>query len=275
MAAAGQDLAGAGASDRLVESHPASDERMLALLEREQATRRRRRRGWLMRRLLLGADVLGYVVAVVAVELLYGSKGAPDAVPLVEELGLFAAGLPAFLVSAKLFGLYDRDEERADYSTSDDLLRVFLLMTVGVFLMTRLPALARGADPDLTKFTAFWALGIVVVTGARAIARAIGRRGSSYLQNTVIVGAGDVGQLMARKVLHHPEYGLNLVGFVDAHPRERRAYLDHLPVRGELGGAAPAGSGTRRRSGDLRLHGRFAHRAPASHTPAPGGGRAS
>ena len=39
---------------------------------------------------------------------------------------------------------------------------------------------------------------------------------------------------MARKVLHHPEYGLNLVGFVDTHPRERRSYLDHLPVRGEL-----------------------------------------
>ena len=81
-----------------------------------------------MRRLLLVADVVGYVIAVAAVELLYGSKGAPDAVPLAGELALFAVGLPAFLVGAKLFGLYDRDEERADHSTSDDLLRVFLLV---------------------------------------------------------------------------------------------------------------------------------------------------
>ena len=234
MGAAGQEVLRTRGSDGSAQSQPAGNERMLALLERRQASRRRRPRGWLMRRLLLAADVLGYVVAVTAVELLYGSKGAPDAVPLAGELALFAVGLPAFLVGAKLFGLYDRDEERANHSTSDDLLRVFLLITVGVFLMTRLPAVAGSADPDLTKFTAFWGLGIVAVTGARAAARAIGRHGRAYLQNTVIVGAGDVGQLMARKVIHHPEYGLNLVGFVDTHPRERRSYLDHLPVRGDL-----------------------------------------
>jgi exopolysaccharide biosynthesis polyprenyl glycosylphosphotransferase len=210
------------------------NERMLALLDRRRATWRRRERGWLMRRLLLLADVVGYAVAVIAVELIYGSRGAPDAVPLGEELALFAAGLPAFLIGAKLFGLYDRDEERADHSTSDDLLRVFLLVTVGVFLMTRLPALAGGADPDLTKFTAFWALGIVSVTLARVVARTVGRHDPSYRQNTLIVGAGQVGQLMARKVLHHPEYGLNLVGFVDAHPLERPSHLSHLPVKTEL-----------------------------------------
>jgi saccharopine dehydrogenase-like NADP-dependent oxidoreductase len=31
----------------------------------------------------------------------------------------------------------------------------------------------------------------------------------------VVVGAGDIGQLVARKLLQHPEYGINLVGFVD------------------------------------------------------------
>jgi exopolysaccharide biosynthesis polyprenyl glycosylphosphotransferase len=234
MATAGKQRPPALRADPLVEDISLPNERMLALLERRRKTWRRRQRGWLMRRLLLAADVIGYVVAVVAVELLYGSRGTPDAVPLLEELGLFAAGLPAFLVGAKLFGLYDRDEERADHSTSDDLLRVFLLITVGVFLMTRLPALAGGADPDLTKFTAFWALGIVAVTAARVVARTVGRHGASYCQNTVIVGAGEVGQLMARKVLHHPEYGLNLVGFVDTHPLERPAHLDHLPVQGDL-----------------------------------------
>ena len=221
-------------SDPTPDDKAPPNERMLALLERRGATWRRRQRGWLMRRLLLAADVLGYIVAVVAVELIYGSRGAPDAVPLLQELGLFAAGLPAFLVGAKLFGLYDRDEERADHSTSDDLLRVFLLITVGVFVMTRLPALGGGADPDLTKFTAFWALGIVAVTTARVVARTVGRHDPSYRQNTLIVGAGEVGQLMARKVLHHPEYGLNLVGFVDAYPLKRPSHLEHLPVQGEL-----------------------------------------
>ena len=53
--------------------------------------------------------------------------------------------------------------------------------------------------------------------GALGLAAAL-----AYLQNAVIVGAGDVGQLIGRKLLQHPEYGINLIGFVDAEPKERR-----------------------------------------------------
>jgi exopolysaccharide biosynthesis polyprenyl glycosylphosphotransferase len=55
----------------------------------------------------------------------------------------------------------------------------------------------------------------------------------SYLQNTVIVGTGRVGQLLARKLLQHPEYGINLVGFVDADPKPLSPELSHLPVLGD------------------------------------------
>jgi exopolysaccharide biosynthesis polyprenyl glycosylphosphotransferase len=47
-----------------------------------------------------------------------------------------------------------------------------------------------------------------------------------------MVGAGDVGQVVARKFLHHPEYGINLVGFVDDSPKERPSSLAHVPVLG-------------------------------------------
>ena len=56
----------------------------------------------------------------------------------------------------------------------------------------------------------------------------------AYVQNTVIVGAGDVGQLFAKKLLIHPEYGMNLVGFVDAEPKERREGLEHLALLGDI-----------------------------------------
>ena len=49
----------------------------------------------------------------------------------------------------------------------------------------------------------------------------------------MIVGAGHVGQSVAHKLLQHPEYGVNLVGFVDEHPRERRNDLDELTVLGK------------------------------------------
>jgi exopolysaccharide biosynthesis polyprenyl glycosylphosphotransferase len=48
----------------------------------------------------------------------------------------------------------------------------------------------------------------------------------------LILGAGDVGQTIARKLLQHPEYGINLVGFVDTRPKERRDDLEHLTVVG-------------------------------------------
>jgi exopolysaccharide biosynthesis polyprenyl glycosylphosphotransferase len=35
------------------------------------------------------------------------------------------------------------------------------------------------------------------------------------VQNTIIVGAGEVGMLLDRKIRQHPEYGLRVVGFVD------------------------------------------------------------
>ena len=59
---------------------------------------------------------------------------------------------------------------------------------------------------------------------SRAVARAICRHTDAYRQNTLIIGAGFVGQRVALKLLHHPEYGVNVVGFVDEPAtRARRA----------------------------------------------------
>ncbi len=197
-------------------------------------TRILRRRGWLTRRMLVLADLVGLTIAFLVVELLFGSRGAPDAVHLSDEIFLFTLALPAWLLGAKLFGLYDRDEERAAHSTPDDLLRVFLLATVGAFLITHAVGLTRAADPDLTKVTVFWGVAILGVTAARIAGRTFARRRAGYLQNTMIVGAGEIGQLIARKLLQHREYGIRLVGFVDATPKELRPTVDGVPVLGTL-----------------------------------------
>ena len=92
------------------------------------------------------------------------------------------------------------------------------LITLGVWILYVGTKLTGLAHPELPKVVTFWALSIVLVSGGRAVARFICRRLPAYRQNTVIVGAGDVGQLVARKFIQHPEYGINLVGFVDADP---------------------------------------------------------
>jgi exopolysaccharide biosynthesis polyprenyl glycosylphosphotransferase len=48
----------------------------------------------------------------------------------------------------------------------------------------------------------------------------------------VVVGAGEIGQTIAEKLLRHPEYGINLVGFVDADPMPMREELSHLAILG-------------------------------------------
>src|SRR5262249_38367508 len=78
----------------------------------------------------------------------------------------------------------------------------------------------------------FWALALGLVPVARASARAWCKRRPEYIQNTLIVGAGDVGQLIARKFLQHPEYGVNLVGFFDESPKPRRDDLGRLTLVG-------------------------------------------
>jgi exopolysaccharide biosynthesis polyprenyl glycosylphosphotransferase len=203
----------------------AVDERTFELLERRRRTKRPKDRGWLVRRLLLLADLLGLSLAfllAVGVSETFG-LGAWMA------FGIFVASLPAWIVAAKLFGLYDEDEARADQSTLDDLARVFLLVTLGAFAF----ALVTGySTHNMGEVLLFWLFGIGFVTTGRAVARIASRRTLVYVQNAVIVGAGDVGQLVGRKLLQHPEYGINLVGFVDSEPKARQSNLRHLTLLG-------------------------------------------
>jgi exopolysaccharide biosynthesis polyprenyl glycosylphosphotransferase len=109
---------------------------------------------------------------------------------------------------------------------------VFHLVTLGAWFYF-VTAWAVGVQNlHVERLVTFWVLATLLVTLFRGAARGLARRSSLYLQNTIIVGAGHIGQLAARKLLQHPEYRINLVGFVDAHPRARRAELDHLALLG-------------------------------------------
>jgi exopolysaccharide biosynthesis polyprenyl glycosylphosphotransferase len=192
----------------------------------------RRRRGWLIRRALVAADLAGLTASFLLAEQVAGQRGLP--VRFSFELVLFLITIPVWILMAKIYGLYERDEERTEHTTVDDFVGVFHLVTVGVWLLFAGAWFFKVATPPLAKLTAFWIFAIVLIPVARSAARMFCHRRPSYLQNTVIVGAGEIGQLVARKFLQHPEYGLHLVGFVDSDPRERREDVRHIPVLGSL-----------------------------------------
>ena len=90
-----------------------------------------------MRRALVAADLVGITLAFVLAEALIGAGVSAGRVLF------FAATLPAWVVAAKLYGLYDRDEERTDHSTADDFVGVFHMVTVGAWLLVARRVAAR------------------------------------------------------------------------------------------------------------------------------------
>ena len=175
-----------------------------------------------MRRLLLAADVLGLVVAYgVALELAPPASTA-DRVAPVWEMAIFVATLPLWVLLARIYGLYDRDEERTDHSTVDDVVGVFQVVTLGTWSFLVITHVLDLAYPNLGRLVVFWLLAVALIPLLRAASRAIGRRQSSYIQNVIIVGSGSVAHLLADKIEKHPEYGLRVVGFVDRDDRVAR-----------------------------------------------------
>ena len=213
----------------------ALDEQTAAILERRGIDGTTRpestphRRGWLVRRALLAADVTSLVLAFVLAKLIV--SGSPGDQPGL-QFAVLVLMLPLWVVAAKLYGLYERDEEHVDHSTVDEVVGVFHLVTLGAWCYFVTAWAAGIGDQHVARLVTFWLLAVVLVVAGRGVARAAARRSPLYLQNTIIIGAGQIGQLAARKLLQHPEYGINLVGFVDRHPRPRRAELQHLGMLG-------------------------------------------
>ena len=183
----------------------------------------RHSRGTLVRRALRISDALALAIAFLATALVFGpGEGGANHLAVGAEYLLFVATLPAWLVAAKLYELYDRDEERTDHSTLDDFVAVLHLVTLGSWLLFLGARITGLASPELAKVGMFWALSLVLLTAGRAVARAYCRSRPAYAQRTLVIGAGEVGQLVARKFEQHPEYGIELVGLVDDAPLELR-----------------------------------------------------
>jgi exopolysaccharide biosynthesis polyprenyl glycosylphosphotransferase len=211
---------------------PGLNAQTIGVIERHRSGQIVKGRGWLVRRALAAADMIGLSAAFIVAMVWWAGSPTDDHVSDVLEAAIFALSLPAWILAANLYGLYSSDEERTDHSTADDLFGVFHLVTVGSWVLFLGITFTEVANPSLQRLITFWLLAILFITSLRALARSVCRRTDVYLQNTIIVGAGDVGQLVARKMRQHPEYGLNVVGFVDAQPKERQPGLGDLNILG-------------------------------------------
>lgn len=180
-----------------------------------------------VRRALVTADGFALFATYLLAAVIRGSQS-------VDQFGTvfaFVALILVWFAGAAIRGLYDHDTHRPDHPTLDELGSIVQIITCGIWIAALSLWLANGAV-DIPTLLLLWLGALGLVTLGRVFARVAVHRHRSFTQNTVIVGAGDVGQLVARKLLQHPEFGFRFVGFVDGEPREMRGDLDGMPIFG-------------------------------------------
>lgn len=149
-----------------------------------------------------------------------------DLIALFSAKGLLGQlsprSLVTFVICVAIFALAGLYRSRLTLSALDDLPRaaLALLGTVGLSTIA-LGLLDRPADHEHQESQLLFAvLAVATVTllrsGAYLIIRYLRRHGIAH--RTVVVGAGLIGQSVARTLREHPEYGLAPVGFVDSDP---------------------------------------------------------
>jgi exopolysaccharide biosynthesis polyprenyl glycosylphosphotransferase len=164
---------------------------------------------------LLASEIVGHSVT-------FGSQGGI----------VFLATLPALILVVTLNNLYSRNEERPDHSVVDDFGRMFNAVTAGVLLFVVVSWIALGSSVGIDGILVLWGLTLAALLVTRVAARTVINRRLGFVQNVVIVGAGDVGQLVATKMIGRPGSRLNLVGFVDDDPRPLQDGLEHVALLG-------------------------------------------
>src|SRR5512133_772116 len=95
------DVAGGSAASLIAAIGESGDRRTVEALERRQRAEAPHRRGWLVRRMLLLADLVSLVTSFLVIELVFGTgRGSGDGAAGTTEYLLLAATIPGWIVIA-------------------------------------------------------------------------------------------------------------------------------------------------------------------------------
>jgi exopolysaccharide biosynthesis polyprenyl glycosylphosphotransferase len=186
----------------------------------------------LRKRALIAADLVALTIACGLVS--FVTAAARDSSTLgavAPALFLVAVVVPLWAGLTTIHGLYRREEHRADLTTTDDIVPVVVILSLASWA-SLIAASLTGANVPLPLAVGLWAAAVVLILAARIVTRFLARQWPQCIQNTLIVGAGDIGQLLGRKLAQHPELGLKLIGFADDDPKAMRQDLANVPVLG-------------------------------------------
>ena len=142
---------------------------------------------------------------------------------------VFAATAIAVFVSR---GAYSR---RLRVDLLDDLRSLVVAVGLATMVVVTLRVMFYAAPSytaaETLRVAVFAAVYLAAGRAGLDLTQSRARRSGDYVP-TLIIGAGKVGHVAAKRLLEHPELGLRPIGFLDKEPRLDDSAISHLPVLG-------------------------------------------
>jgi exopolysaccharide biosynthesis polyprenyl glycosylphosphotransferase len=163
----------------------------------------------------------------------------PAHIPSFQQLIIpLLAGLPLLLLFLRMSGMY---QTHIRIRTLDRVPRVVAAVNAYVISLLVVMFVLKAQDPPRGYLILFWFLCFTFIFFGRSVLQVIlSFAGVSDIveRKTLIVGAGKVGKALALKLKHHPEFGLQPIGFIDNEPLYESFNEPELRKLSVLGGTA-------------------------------------
>jgi len=159
-------------------------------------------------------------------------KGVP---PLEIYVYLLVPILIVWGISFKAFNLY---RPRRMGSHLAEVFDIAVANSLSVLILIGLTFFVRQFEYSRLVFLYFWILNLGALGFSRMVFREglrLFRRQGYNQRHCLIVGAGKLGQRIARSLSRHPEFGVKVQGYLTRRPQKLGETLEGLPVIGLYG----------------------------------------
>ncbi len=143
------------------------------------------------------------------------------AIPEIEVylIGLIPVWI-VFMFNVWLCGLY---KPLRGKPISTEFYNIIKVTVLSILILTASTFFYREESFSRIQVAYFWVLVTFLIIVSHMLVRVIlmeARKRGFNLRHLLIIGSGDLGQMVAEKISLHPEFGMNIVGFLTGHPEK-------------------------------------------------------
>lgn len=157
-------------------------------------------------------------------------KGIPELFPYIKLL------LPVWVIWGIVFKAYGLYHSMRVVNFFDEFSKIIKASILALIIFITLTYLTRENQYSRLVFLYFWVLQLVLIMFFRALFRKMLKflRKKGYnLRNVLIVGAGELGQDLVRRIHEHPEFGLKITGFLTRDEEKIGKKIEGIEVIGK------------------------------------------